>query len=29
MDHGGSVPEPLLPPNIVMQNPHLMGDYSF
>lgn len=25
MDHGGSVPEPLLPPQIALQNPHLMG----
>lgn len=24
MDYGGSVPEPLLPPNIALQNPHLM-----
>ncbi len=29
MDHGGSVPEPLLPPNIVLQNPHLIGGMSF
>jgi len=29
MDHGGSVPEPLLPPNIVLQNPHLIGGESF
>jgi len=29
MDHGGSVPEPLLPPNIVLQNPHLIGGASF
>ena len=29
MDHGGSVPEPLLPPNIVLQNPHLIGGDSF
>ena len=29
MDHGGSVPEPLLPPNIVLQNPHLIGGQSF
>ena len=29
MDHGGSVPEPLLPPNIVLQNPHLIGGGSF
>lgn len=29
MDHGGSVPEPLLPPNIALQNPHLIGGYSF
>jgi dipeptidyl aminopeptidase/acylaminoacyl peptidase len=24
MDDGGSVPEPLLPPNLALQNPHLM-----
>jgi pimeloyl-ACP methyl ester carboxylesterase len=29
MDHGGSVPEPLLPPNIVLQNPHLIGGESY
>jgi len=29
MDHGGSVPLPLLPPNIVLQNPHLIGGMSF
>ena len=29
MDHGGSVPEPLLPPNIVLQNPHLIGGMSY
>lgn len=29
MEHGGSVPEPLLPPNIVLQNPHLIGGKSF
>jgi len=29
MDYGGSVPEPLLPPNIVLQNPHLIGGRSF
>jgi len=29
MDKGGSVPEPLLPPNIALQNPALMGGYSF
>lgn len=29
MDYGGSIPEPLLPPNIAMQNPHLMDGYSF
>lgn len=29
MDYGGSVPEPLLPPNIALQNPHLIGGYSF
>ena len=29
MNHGGSVPEPLLPPHIVLQNPHLIGGESF
>jgi pimeloyl-ACP methyl ester carboxylesterase len=29
MDYGGSVPEPLLPPNLALQNPHLIGGYSF
>lgn len=29
MNHGGSVPEPLLLPNIVLQNPHLIGGMSF
>ncbi len=29
MDYGGSVPEPLLPPQIVLQNPHLIGGGSF
>ena len=29
MDFGGSVPEPLLPPNIALQNPHLMDGYAF
>ena len=30
MDHGGSVPEPLLPPQIALQNPHLLeGSESF
>ena len=29
MDHGGSVPEPLLPPHIALQNPHLMNGNSF
>ncbi|WP_298007438.1 MULTISPECIES: S9 family peptidase [Anaerolinea] len=29
MDHGGSVPEPLLPPDLVLHNPHLMGGYPF
>ena len=29
MDHGGSVPEPLLPPHIALQNPHLMSGNSF
>ena len=26
---GGSVPEPLLPPDIAVQNPHLMNGYAF
>jgi pimeloyl-ACP methyl ester carboxylesterase len=29
MDHGGSVPEPLLPPNIALQNPELVMGGSF
>jgi pimeloyl-ACP methyl ester carboxylesterase len=29
MDRGGSVPEPLLPPDIALQNPILMNGYSF
>lgn len=29
MDHGGSVPEPLIPPQIALQNPHLLSGYSF
>ena len=29
MYYGGSVPEPLLPPNIALQNPHLIGGHSF
>ncbi|HYF61187.1 MAG TPA: alpha/beta fold hydrolase, partial [Herpetosiphonaceae bacterium] len=29
MDLGGSVPEPLLPPDIALQNPHHMDGYSF
>ncbi len=29
MYYGGSVPEPLLPPHIAMQNPELVGGYSF
>ncbi len=29
MDYGGSVPEPLLPPSIALQNPHLIGGNSF
>jgi len=29
MKYGGSVPEPLLPPNIALQNPHLIGGLSF
>ena len=29
MYYGGSVPEPLLPPHIAMQNPDLVGGFSF
>ena len=29
MNFGGSVPEPLLPPNIALQNPHLIGGLPF
>ena len=29
MAFGGSVPVPLLPPNIALQNPHLIGGLSF
>ncbi len=29
MDYGGSVPEPLLPPELALQNPHLIGGKSF
>lgn len=29
MDAGGSVPEPLLPPNIALQNPALVGGYPY
>jgi pimeloyl-ACP methyl ester carboxylesterase len=29
MDYGGSVPEPLLPSHIALQNPKLIGGYSF
>jgi esterase/lipase len=29
MKFGGSVPEPLLPPNVALQNPHLIGGLSF
>ncbi len=29
MNFGGSVPEPLLPPHIALQNPHLIGGLSF
>ena len=29
MYYGGSVPEPLLPPHIAMQNPELVGGYPF
>jgi pimeloyl-ACP methyl ester carboxylesterase len=29
MDRGGSVPEPLLPPDIALQNPHLVPGYLY
>src|SRR5689334_16744055 len=29
INYGGSVPEPLLPPHIALQNPELIGGYSF
>src|SRR5207302_330363 len=29
MDRDGSVPEPLLPPDISLQNPELIGGHSF
>lgn len=29
MDYGGSVPEPLLPPDIALQNPELMDGWSY
>ena len=29
MDYGGSIPEPLLPPGIALQNPHLIGGNSY
>lgn len=29
MDYGGSIPEPLLPPGISLQNPHLMEGKSY
>ena len=29
MDHGGSVPEPLIPPDVVLHNPHLMTGYPY
>ena len=29
MDEGGSVPEPLLPPHIALQNPHLVDGYAY
>ncbi|HMP40474.1 MAG TPA: prolyl oligopeptidase family serine peptidase [Roseiflexaceae bacterium] len=29
MDAGGSIPEPLLPPQIALQNPELVGGYPF
>jgi pimeloyl-ACP methyl ester carboxylesterase len=29
MNFGGSIPEPLLPPDVAMQNPHLVGGRSY
>ncbi len=29
MNYGGSVPEPLLPPHLALQNPHLIGGLSY
>jgi pimeloyl-ACP methyl ester carboxylesterase len=29
MNYGGSVPEPLIPPHIALQNPHLIDGHSF
>ncbi|HUH98065.1 MAG TPA: alpha/beta fold hydrolase [Anaerolineales bacterium] len=29
MNYGGSVPEPLLPPHLALQNPELIGGYSY
>ena len=29
MSYGGSVPEPLLPSNLALQNPELIGGFSF
>lgn len=29
MDYGGSIPDPLIPPGIALQNPHLIGGKSF
>src|SRR5512142_2287725 len=29
VNYGGSVPEPLLPPNLAMQNPDLVDGYSY
>jgi len=29
MDYGGDVPQPLLPPDIALQNPHLIGGESY
>ncbi len=29
MDYGGSIPQPLLPPDIALQNPHLIGGTPF
>jgi len=29
MDHGGSAPEPLIPPDVVLHNPHLIPGYPY